>query len=153
MSRQKVEHGSFVIDRALEAAPAVVFRAWAEEAAKRRWFADSADTMATDHYSLDFREGGRELWRGLMQGGMRVENDTIYRDIVRDERIVLCYDMIVNGARMSSSLLTVEFFAKGGGLLLKLTEQAVFFGEADGLKLREAGWRELLDALEKTLRH
>jgi uncharacterized protein YndB with AHSA1/START domain len=73
-------------------------------------------------------------------------NDTVYLDIEPNRRIVFAYVMLVGDRRMSASLATVELSAsEGGGTRLAFTEQAVFFDPADGAKLREAGWRGLLE--------
>jgi hypothetical protein len=39
------------------------------------------------------------------------------------------------------------------GTDLIFTEQAAFFEGADGPRIREEGWRKLLDNLEKTFAH
>ena len=58
-------------------------------------------------------------------------------DIVQNERIVLAYEMIINGERISVSLQTWEFTEVPDGTLLKLTEQATFMGNSDGPTIRE----------------
>jgi uncharacterized protein YndB with AHSA1/START domain len=63
-----VSHSSFVIERDYAAAPARVFGAWADAAAKRRWFVCAEDWVVSLH-ELDFRVGGRELLHVGPQGG------------------------------------------------------------------------------------
>jgi uncharacterized protein YndB with AHSA1/START domain len=80
-------------------------------------------------------------------------NDTVYLDIVPDQRIVFAYAMLVGDRRMSSSLATVELSSTGdGGTRLLFTEQAAFFDRSDGPQLREAGWRDLLSKVNEALR-
>ena len=56
-----VTHATFSLERCYSAPPAQVFAAWAEPAAKARWFAGGPDSG----HQLDFRVGGREepAWR------------------------------------------------------------------------------------------
>lgn len=77
----------------------------------------------------------------------------MYRDIVPNRRIVIAYTMTLGAHRISSSHATVEFVPSGQGTDLIFTEQAAFFEGADGPKIREEGWRKLLDQLAMTLPH
>jgi hypothetical protein len=45
------------------------------------------------------------------------------------------------------SLSTIEIEPAGEGIRFVFSEQGVYFGDPDALKNREAGRRELLDAL------
>jgi uncharacterized protein YndB with AHSA1/START domain len=56
-----------------------------------------------------------------------------------------------NGARFSVSLATVEFKPADKGTRLIFTEHGAFFDGADGPKMREAGWNELLQKLDAHL--
>jgi len=146
-------HSTFVIERRYKQPPARVFAAFAKAEAKRRWFVEG-EGFTTDEYALDFRVGGREIWRGKHRGSVEVRNETVYRDIVPDRRVICCYDMYVGGNRISVSLLTLEFAAgEAGGTLLKLTEQDAFLDGYDDRLSREGGTRALLDALEAYLGH
>lgn len=150
-------HGSFVIERTYSASPQRVFAAWADPAAKRAWFAEGEgwDLLS---YELDFREGGSEKSRFRFLKGEEVfgekttlGNDTVFNEIVPNERIIYTYSMDRNGARFSVSLATVEIKALSSGARLILTENAAFFDGADGVKMREAGWQELLGKLGEFL--
>lgn len=150
-------HGSFVIERTYSASPQRVFAAWADPAAKRAWFAEGEgwDVLS---YELDFREGGSEKSRFRFLKGEEVfgekttfGNDTVFNEIVPNERIIYTYSMDRNGARFSVSLATVEIKALSSGARLILTENAAFFDGADGIKMREAGWQELLGKLGEFL--
>jgi Activator of Hsp90 ATPase homolog 1-like protein len=57
--------------------------------------------------------------------------------------------MTVAERRMSASLATVELSPSGGGTRLTFTEQAAFFDRSDGPKLRDDGWRALLQQLDE----
>ncbi len=158
MTESAVVHSTFAIERTYAAAPTRVFAAFASEATKRRWFAKEVGSEV-DAFSLDFRVGGREKSRfrfmggspGAPPGGTQIGNDTTYLDIVPDQRIVFAYTMSVGEHRMSASLATVELSASGGGTRLTFTEQAAFFERSDGPKLRDEGWRALLQKLDDEL--
>jgi uncharacterized protein YndB with AHSA1/START domain len=159
MTEAAVVHSTFTIERTYGASPARVFAAFADPAIKRRWFADGPKANV-DEFSADFRVGGYERSRFRFEGnvpggpppGTSMGNDTLYLDVVRDRRIVFAYTMLVGDRRMSVSLATVELSPSGEGTHLVFTEQAAFFEPADGPKLREGGWRDLLTSLAKELK-
>jgi uncharacterized protein YndB with AHSA1/START domain len=152
MSDRTVSHSTFIIERAFPAPPAQVFRALADPSRKRRWFAEG-EGFALDSFEMDFRVGGFERSRFRFKAGAPLPdgtacaNDSVYLDIVTDERVVLAYTMTVGGNRISASQSTFELLAEGKGTRLVFTEQAAFFPGADGPQVREAGWRSLIDQL------
>src|SRR4051812_17590131 len=123
MNERSTEHATFVIERTYDASPVRVFAAWAQPAAKARWFGSSDE--ATGEYELDFRVGGREINRGGADGQIYTY-EARYQDIVPNERIVYTYDMHRDKTRISVSLATVEFKPAGAATRLIFTEQAAF---------------------------
>ena len=150
MTRRSVTHATFVIERVYPAAPARVFKAFADPEAKKRWFAGPDDWGAPE-WELDFRVGGREYNRGGPKGGPVHSFAAIYQDIVPNERIVFTYDMHLDDRRISVSLQTIELKPEGRGTRLTLTEQGAFLDGYDDAGSREHGTRELLDALGRSL--
>lgn len=148
MDRSAV-HDTFTFDRHYAAAPARVFRAFADPAAKAKWF--GAPGAETEDVSFDFREGGRETATTIIDAGTRYGFAATYTDIVPDERIVYTYEMRLNGRRISVSVVTVEVRAAGGGTDLVLTEQGVYLDGLDQPKFRREGTEQLLTALEASL--
>jgi uncharacterized protein YndB with AHSA1/START domain len=144
------KHATFVVERTYDTSPAQVFAAWADPAAKARWFAGPDESPAT--YELDFRVGGREINRGGPPGGAIYTYDARYHDIVPDRRIVYTYDMYLDETRISVSLATVEFKSAGTETQLTFTEQGAFLDGHDTPDLRENGTGALLDALGAELR-
>jgi uncharacterized protein YndB with AHSA1/START domain len=145
MTERSIRHATFVIGRTYATPPARVFSAWAEPAAKARWFASGDE--ATDEYELDFRVGGREISRGGAPDGQAYTYEARYQDIVPDERIVYMYDMYRDETRISVSLATVELEPEGAGTRLTYTEQGAFLDGEDKPEFREQGTGGLLDAL------
>jgi uncharacterized protein YndB with AHSA1/START domain len=146
-----VVHDTFSIERTYPVPPDRVFAAFANQATKRRWFAEGEE-WNLDEFTVDFRVGGREVGRFRFKGGAPIRNDTVYLDIVPDQRIVFAYAMTVADKRISASLATVELAPAGDGTRLTFTEQAAFFDGADGTEGRQGGWGTLFERLGDELR-
>jgi uncharacterized protein YndB with AHSA1/START domain len=151
MTGRSVDHATFVIERTYPASPARVFKAWADPAAKARWFAGPGEWTEIDR-EVDFRAGGRERLSSGPHGGPLHIFDSLYHDIVPDQRIVYTYDMHLDDTRISVSLATVEFEPSGAGTRLTFTEQVVFIDGGEKVAGREQGTRGLLDKLGLELR-
>ena len=85
-----------------------------------------------------------------LPGGTAATFHAEYFDIVENQRIVFAYEMVIDRARVSVSLQTVELRATDEGTLLTLTEHGTFL-DADGVGIREDDTRVLLDALGAAL--
>ncbi len=147
MSERSVTHATFVLERTYDASPATVFSAWADPAAKARWFAE-ADGWTTGMYEVDFRVGGHETYRGGPKGGGQTHRmNGQYQDIIPNARIIYTYDMHLNDTRISVSLATIELEPSGAGTRLILTEQGAYLDGYDSPDQRKEGTGSLLDAL------
>jgi uncharacterized protein YndB with AHSA1/START domain len=151
------QHATFVIERRYDASPQRVFAAWADPQAKRAWYAEGEGWLISS-YELDFREGGAERSRFRVSGRANpfppettFGNETVFNEIVPNERIIFTYSMDRDGLRFSVSLASVELSPAGSGTRLLFTEHGAFFEGGDGPAMREAGWRELLGKLEAYL--
>lgn len=153
-----IAHGSFTIERTYPQPPAKVFAAFADPVKFRRWLVEG-EGFEVVSYELDFRVGGRMRSRFLFTGhdqapipaGSPMGNDSVYLDIVPDRRIVLAYSMTLNEKPFSASLATFELSPEGTGTRLVATEQGAFFEDSDGPRMREQGWRQLLESLAAEL--
>lgn len=149
-----LNHNTFRLEREYPAPPATVFRHFADEALKRKWFGGDEGWTTIGH-DMDFRVGGVEYDEGRFEGG---ENgsftsrfDAVYHDIVEDQRIVYSYDMHVDGVHLSVSVASIELTPTSSGTLLTLTEQGVYFDGHEDPALRERGTKDLLEALGRVL--
>ncbi len=136
-------HSTFVIERIYDASPERVFAAWADPAAKARWFGPSEKR----DYSLEFRVGGREHLTVQGPDGATYSFDAVYQDIVPGLRIIHAYDMHREQVRISVSLAAIEIKAHGDGTRLTLTEHGVYLDGHDTPEQRQHGTNELIDAL------
>lgn len=150
MSERSVTHATFALERTYPAAPARVFAAFADPAQKARWNG-CHDEWETVEASLDFRVGGREVSRVAPPGGLVHGMEARYHDIVPGERIVYSYAMTVGDARVSVSLVTLEFEPADGGTRLTFTEQGAFLDAHQPPAEREAGTGIGLDRLRALL--
>jgi uncharacterized protein YndB with AHSA1/START domain len=146
-----VIHSTFVIERSYPATPERIFAAFSNPAKKRRWFVESHH-HEVEHYELDFRVGGQERARfrfkeGTPVAGLVCINDTSYLDLVPNQRIVFANTMTIGGRCISASLGTFELLPSATGTDLIFTHQGAFFEGSDGPKMREEGWRKLLEKL------
>jgi uncharacterized protein YndB with AHSA1/START domain len=150
MTTSTAAHDTFVIERDYDVPVTEVFRAWADPRLKARWFTGSVDSLG-EGYELDFRVGGREVNRGGPPGGPVYTYESVFRDIVPDQRIVYTYEMHAGEDRISVSVATVEFRGDGSATHLRLTEQGVFLDGHDTSAQREEGTRALLTSLGASL--
>ena len=151
MTERSVTHATFNIERTYDSPPAKVFKAFADPAIKRRWFAEG-EGWEIDEFVADFKVGGDERSRFRFRGDTPIRNDTTYHDIVPNERIIIGYTMTIGENRISASLATFEFKPAGNGTQLVFTEQGAFLDGLDNAGPREAGWRDLLEALGRALK-
>ncbi len=147
---RSVVHGDFTIERNLDHPPAAVFRAFTDNDAKAKWFAGSEDWTLMER-EMDVRAGGRERLKGRWKTGTVTEFDARYFDIVANERLVYAYEMHIDDKKISVSLATVSFVAKGSGTVLTITEQGTFLDGYDDAGSRERGTRQLIETMAASL--
>jgi uncharacterized protein YndB with AHSA1/START domain len=150
MPQRSVTHATFRIERVYDAKPAEVFAAYADPEARRRWFVEG-EGWEVESCHLDFRQGATERSTFRFRGGPLVSNDTTYFDIVENQRFVFAYTMVVGDNRISASLSTVELIPEGDGTRHIYTEQGAYLDGYDKVEQREAGCRQLYEALAQEL--
>src|SRR5271166_4966183 len=137
-SSRSVVHAVFSLERTYGAAPAVVFHALSDKAAKARWF-EAGDGYETLEREMDVRPGGRERVKGRWTTGMVSTFDAVYFDVAPNERLVYAYEMHLDDRKISVSLATIELTPAGAGTRLKITEQGAFLDGYDDAGSREHG--------------
>lgn len=152
MTERSATHSTFAIERHYPAQPARVFAAFSSAEAKLSWADDPDYVSDGGETEFDFRVGGRERFGGKAPDGTPYRYDALYYDIVPDQRIVYCYEMYENGARISVSVATIEIVPAGAGTRLTYTEQGVYLDGLARTADREEGTAEQLDSLLRQLR-
>ena len=148
MTTRSIAHGSFTVKRSYPHPVAKVFRAWSDPAIKRQWYGgpDQDDSRRV----FEFKVGGRENNFGKV-GPQRFALESVYYDIVENNRIVYAYDVKIDDAVTSVSVATVEFRAAGNGTELVMTEHGAFLDGLDSPDERIGGTEWVLDELGKVL--
>lgn len=122
-----LRHETFTVTVRLDADPAAVFAAFADESRWRRWVKLPGKGATYDH---DFRVGGGESAHSTFAHLDGTTESLDYRsrfiDIVPDSRIVYGYESSVDGVLRWTSLVTVHLRAEADGTELSWTEQAAF---------------------------
>lgn len=150
MTEHAVLHSTFTLERTYPVPRERVFAAWADPAAKARWFARAHSGI---HHDLDFRVGGAEtVLRPGGDGEPELKFESTYRDIVPGERIVYASTVSVDGQLATVSQTTVLFESAAGATTLQLTEQGTFLDGLEPPSAREQGTGEWLDLLAADLR-
>ena len=142
-----VVHSTFTLERVYKASTGRVFAAWADPAAKARWFSPNGP------HELDFRAGGREVNRGHNQDGQVLTFESQYHDIVVGQRIAYTSTLSVGENVVTVSLTTVELTADGDTTRLLLTEHGAFLDGHEQPAWRQQGTGDWLDALGAELEH
>jgi uncharacterized protein YndB with AHSA1/START domain len=143
-------HGSFTLERVFAAAPAQVFFALTDLAAKDKWFRGGPEQVMVERF-MDVKPGGRERAYGKWPNGNTSRFDAVYFDVIPDRRLVYAYEMHLNGIKISVSLATLELSLAAGGTKLVITEQGSFLEGYQDAGSREQGTGFLLDQLGTSL--
>jgi uncharacterized protein YndB with AHSA1/START domain len=143
-------HNTFVVERTYPNSPAQIFSAFADPAAKAKWFEGPPGTTAHDK-SVDFKVGGGETVRTVFPDGKDARFASRYCEIIPDRRIVYTYEMWINGEYLSVSIATIEIVPEAKGTRLVITEAGAFFGSQEDATSREQGTNWLIDKLGVSL--
>jgi uncharacterized protein YndB with AHSA1/START domain len=149
MADHSVTHATFTLERSYPSSPHRVFEAWANPAIKARWFAGGSPG-----YQLDFRAGGIERNTGT-HDGKQISWESLYREIVTDQRIVYTSVLCEQDVVATVSLTTVELVAgtdtDPAGTRLVLVEAGAYLDGREHPEWREQGTSDWLDSLGRHL--
>ncbi len=143
-------HGSFEIERTFDADCGQVFQAWSDPEIKARWFI-GPESWSPVERSSDFRIGGIEVLEGCFGDGTKTVYMARFHNIVPDSLLVYAYDMHIDGAHLSVSLVSVQFAQLIAGTKMIYTEQAVYLDGKDGSASRKGGVGSHFDLLAEFL--
>ena len=150
-TKRRLARADFTLARDYPAPLPQVWDAFAQEDQKLAWWG-AGDSIEPGEWFFDFRVGGRDVAEGKFHDGPVTRYEATYTDIVERVRIVITYDMWIDGVHMSTSVASLEFEAISEGTRFTHIEHGVFFDQfwADGPN-REEGTRGLLEALSTYL--
>lgn len=132
------------LTRVLPASPAVVFAAWTDPEAMKRWMCPGAMTVPIAE--LDVRVGGR--YRIVMRNPSgEFEHVGEYREVDPPHR--LAFTWISAGTDRQETLVTLDVRAQGEATELVLTHER--FPHAESRDKHQGGWGAILDCLDEHL--
>ncbi|GAB3460323.1 hypothetical protein GCM10027321_19640 [Massilia terrae] len=149
---RNIVHGSFRIERHFNAPRERVWQAFADRAAKDKWFSGGKGYTSIKR-EMDVRPGGREIAQGRWDSGMVSSFDAVYFDVLPNERLVYSYEMHLDERKISVSLATIELRGDGATTTVVVNEHGAFLDGYDDAGSRERGTRSLLDAIAASLEH
>jgi len=134
------------LTRVVPARRDVVFRAWTDPEALRRWWVPF-EGMTVPAAEVDLRPGGRYRLTMRNAQGEEFHLSGVYREVRPPERLV--YTWRWDGTDDGETLVTVDFEASGARTLLHLTHERF---PDDAVRDRHgAGWAGVLDRLVATM--
>src|SRR5687767_3293000 len=110
----------------------------------------AARTRTTSRRVFEFRVGGRENNFGRV-GDQNFALESVYYDIVPENRIIHAYDVRINDVLTSVSIAAIEFRPSGNGTELVVTEHGAFLDGHDNADERQVGTTWVLDRLGEIL--
>jgi len=143
---EPVAHETLLFERTYACAPAVLFAAFADPAARSRWGRPSPDAVIIFD-AADFRVGGRDVSRCGSALDPRFLVEAVYLDIVDGRRIVYAETVGEGSTHFSAGLYTVEITPSGARSALKLTVQLAAFTGPEAAEGVRAGFGAALDNL------
>jgi len=130
-----------------------VYRAFLDPDVLQRWFCPGEFAVVTA--SVDEHVGGRHVVEMLAPDGMRLAFESVIRDLVENERIVLDFAFVgPEPGEREDTLLTVTLTdAPGGGTDVRFEHERITLAppnfDRPGVN---AGWTSVLDKLEALYR-
>ena len=139
---------SLVLSRTYDAPVERVYAAWTDPKILQK-FLGPGSVKATD-IETDVRVGGKYRVVMLMDDGERMVATGVYREVQVPSRLVMTWRWEEeNPSNEHDTLLTLEFFDRGGKTELVLTHEN--FAAADSRERHEHGWNDALDKLGRSL--
>jgi uncharacterized protein YndB with AHSA1/START domain len=131
------------LTRRFDAPRAVVFEAWTSPEHLRAWWGPGE--FRTTVAEVDLRAGGAYRLVIEAEGAPRMELAGVFHEVSAPERLVYSWKWLSGWPDPSDMLVTVEFFERGEGTELVLTQRG--FAAEGGSGPYSAGWESGLDKL------
>jgi uncharacterized protein YndB with AHSA1/START domain len=148
LAKPSVAHETVVIERTYKASPARVFAAWESVEARLRW-SKPYPTTGLVYDAHDFRVGGKDIARCGPADDMRFHAEVHYLDIVPAARLIFSERIREADKPMATSMITVEFRAKGADTHQVVTMQIAALDGSDMVEGYKEGWEPTLDNLAR----
>jgi len=121
--KEKPQHATITLERTYQAPLERVFSEFADPVARARWSAPSGDALI--YAEVDFREGGRDVFRCGPKNDPKFHGVTSYHLIVPNQRVVSSETLDANGQLLAVALTTLESESAADGAHLRVTVQMV----------------------------
>lgn len=148
LTKPSVVHETVVIERTYNASPTRVFAAWESVEARLRWSKPNPSTGLI-YDAHDFRVGGKDIVRCGPADDMRFHAEVHYLDIAPSKRLIFSERISEARKPMATSMITVEFNAKGADTHQVVTMQIAALDGSDMVEGYKEGWEPTLDNLAK----
>lgn len=142
---EKLHHATIRLERTYEASVERVFSEFADPQARAKWSAPSDDALVYDE--VDFREGGRDVFRCGTQNDLKFRAVTTYQVILPNRCVISTESLSEGPSQMAVALNAMEFESTAEGANLRLTVQIASFVGPDLVTGYESGNRSALEGL------
>ena len=135
------------VTRTIPGPRAEVYRAFLDPDVLQKWFCPG--DFAVVSASVDEHVGGRHVVEMLEPDGMRLAFESVIRDLVENERIVLDFAFVTPGEREETSLTVTFADAPGGGTEVRFDHERITHRPPQfDIPGVNAGWTSVLEKLE-----
>lgn len=148
MNSRSTHHSTMVLGHTFNAPVGRVFTAFSDPVERGRWCARGA-VASVVFDELDFRIGGRDVFRFGQNSILQFQGQALYHDIVAERRIVSTETIDLRQTRLSVAVITVEFEPIGTCTKFRLTRQSVSFDGAEMLEDMNIIYETLIDRLTR----
>ena len=146
MTTKAADKTSLEIKRLINAPRERVYLAWTDPAQLKEWF--GPEGVRTRSITADVRVGGKYRWDLFNQDGEEMSAFGEYRELVPGRKVVFTWKWDDDeNWETHNSLVTVEFFDRGGGTELRLKHEQL--PSEESRDRHNEGWNSLLDRLEQ----
>jgi len=150
MTDLSTDHGTVVVERAINAPLSRVYGAFADANQRASWSAPS-ETAVFIYDETNFSVGGRDVARCGGKDDPRYRVESRYLDIVAQRRVVWTETISEADKLLAINITTLELAPDGDRTRLKVTIQVTSFVGAGMIKSTEVGHRGSLENMARYL--